>query len=287
MRGVAHRRLPVSLPRAPDELLSSWIDRHAAFYCVPPLIMLRHCLPGVSSLRAIDMQLTGEQARDLSEMLPVEPDDMRRMTFANITQCSRRLICTKPAHSCPQCVSVQGDLKPVMRSQMLGWRITCPLCGGPLRGSPDCNLPSPFHHHWNAALCGEKLIDDEAEYGFRSWASPTGIARLLLMRRRPIVLSSNTRLERFRVLGAILPELDEIIAGQRISLPSPASPILPLHLRPALLAGIAIVERSGPAMLEMLQAHTIGENQTRFGRLAAQMSVRDLRSHQPLQLQLI
>ena len=31
-----------------DELLSSWISRHAAFYAVPPLVMLRHCLPEVS-----------------------------------------------------------------------------------------------------------------------------------------------------------------------------------------------------------------------------------------------
>nr|WP_234826534.1 hypothetical protein [Sinorhizobium meliloti] len=28
-----------------DELLTSWINRHAAFYAVPPLSMLRHCLP--------------------------------------------------------------------------------------------------------------------------------------------------------------------------------------------------------------------------------------------------
>ena len=40
------RRLPVRLPPHSDELLSSWIGRHAAFYAVPPLVMLRHCLPG-------------------------------------------------------------------------------------------------------------------------------------------------------------------------------------------------------------------------------------------------
>ncbi|MCY0150932.1 hypothetical protein [Hoeflea alexandrii] len=55
------RPLPVVLSRHSDELLSFWIGRHAAFYAVPPLVMLRHCLPEASSLRAADMQLTGDQ----------------------------------------------------------------------------------------------------------------------------------------------------------------------------------------------------------------------------------
>src|SRR5262249_590224 len=59
------------------------------------------------------------------------------------------------------------------------------------------------------------------------------------------------------------------VKGSQIILPSPASPVLPLHLRPASLAGVAIVERAGPAMLEMLNPHTLGENRARFGRLAA------------------
>lgn len=40
-------------PRA-DELLSSWIGRHAEFYGVPPLAMLRHCLQEAPSLRTAD-----------------------------------------------------------------------------------------------------------------------------------------------------------------------------------------------------------------------------------------
>ena len=45
MENGVPRRLPVILPPHPDELLSSWISRHATFYAVPPLVMLRHCLP--------------------------------------------------------------------------------------------------------------------------------------------------------------------------------------------------------------------------------------------------
>jgi hypothetical protein len=33
------RQLPVRLPPFIDELLSSWLCRHASFYAVPPLVM--------------------------------------------------------------------------------------------------------------------------------------------------------------------------------------------------------------------------------------------------------
>ena len=45
---------------------------------------------------------------------------------------------------------------------------------------------------------------------------------------------------------------------------SPKHPILPLHIRPALLAGVAIVDRAGPAMLKMLKGHMMGDNKNRF-----------------------
>jgi len=88
------RQLPIILPPVSDELLSFWITRHAAFYGVPPLIMLRHCLPEASSLRAADFRLTDVQIRHLSKMFAMEPHALRRMTFvqcrADITPADRR-----------------------------------------------------------------------------------------------------------------------------------------------------------------------------------------------------
>ena len=46
----ANGRLPVVLPPVAGELFSSWIARHATFYGVPALTMLRHCLPDAVSL---------------------------------------------------------------------------------------------------------------------------------------------------------------------------------------------------------------------------------------------
>jgi hypothetical protein len=64
------RQLPIILLPVSDELLYSWITRHATFYGVPPLIMLRHCLPEASSLRAADFRLTDVQIRHPRKCLP-------------------------------------------------------------------------------------------------------------------------------------------------------------------------------------------------------------------------
>ncbi|MNV88116.1 hypothetical protein D3C71_1822930 [compost metagenome] len=59
------------------------------------------------------------------------------------------------------------------------------------------------------------------------------------------------------MLGAIIPDLDEVMQIEISKLSSPASPILPLYLRPALLAGVAIVQHAGPEMLRMMSGHMI------------------------------
>jgi hypothetical protein len=287
MREATPRRLPVTLSAVADELLSSWISRHAAFYAVPPNIMLRHCLPDASSLRAADLHLTDAQTLHLSQMVALEPAVVRRMTFANVLQSSRRLIAAKPLQSCPNCSRGHKDPRPILRSQLLGWRITCPLCGDLLQDSRGRDLPSPFRQYRSTALQGESLLDAEAERGVRTWASPTDIARLLLMRRIPRPLPRQQELWRFRVLGVVILELDDIVCAQRENLPTPASPILPLHLRLSLLAGVAIVERVGPEMLGMLRNHTIGGNRTRFSDLADRSIAQSRQSPVPSQLQLI
>ena len=126
----------------------------------------------------------------------------------------------------------------------------------------------------SAALYGEELLDDEAERGIATWTSPTDIARLLLMRRIPMPIPREHDLGRFRVLGAIIPDLDRVVATKQENLPTPAKPILPVHMRPALLAGVAIVERTGPEMLRMLRGHMIGENKVRFTDAAESMIAR-------------
>lgn len=281
------RQLPVRLSPVADELLSSWINRHADFYAVPPLVMLRHCLPEARSLRAADLHLSADQEIRLAKMFVTEPAIARRMTFTNVARSSRRLIAVRPQQSCPNCSACRAEPGPTLRSQLLGWRLTCPLCGCPFRDTDERELPSPFRQYCHAALRGEKLLDDEAERGIATWTSPAEIARLLLMRRVTWPPPREKDLWRFRVLGAIIPDLDHVIAEQQENLPTPAKPIMPLHLRPALLAGIAIVERVGPEMLRMLRGHMMGDNRSRFTDAAENMIARAPWSKLSPQMQLI
>lgn len=268
MRERLSRQLPVRLPPFIDELLSSWLCRHATFYAVPPLVMLQHCLPEAISLRAADLDLSADQAGHLGDALSIEPSAVRGMTFAAVNRTSRRLIGAKPLQSCIHCAPARSDYKPILRSQLLGWRVTCPLCGELLSDPDGFEVASPFFKYWQAALHGERLLDAEAERGKWTWASPVDIARLLLMRRVPKPPPDEAEFWRFRVLGAIVPEFDHLVAVKPASLPTSGTPILPLHLRPALLAGVAIVDRAGPGILPMLQSHTMGGNRARFGELA-------------------
>jgi len=143
---MPRQQLPVVLPPYPDELLSSWISHDAAFYAVAPLVMLRHCLPEASSLRGADLHLTREQEIRLAKIFATTPAVMRRMTFANVAQSSRRMIASRPTQVCTNCCPVGVEPVPILRSQLLGWRITCPLCGNQLRIPAGANTPPLFHN---------------------------------------------------------------------------------------------------------------------------------------------
>jgi hypothetical protein len=249
--------------------------------------MLQHCLPEVISLRAADLDLSAVQASRLGNALSIEPSAVRAMTFATVNKTSRRLIGAKPLQSCVHCAPARSDCRPTLRSQLLGWRMTCPLCGEPFSDPDGLEGASPFLKYRQAALHGERLLDAEAERGKATWVSPVDIARLLLMRRVPKPPPEEAELSRFRVLGAIIPEFDDLVAAKPASLPTSGTPILPLHLRPALLAGVAIVDRAGQGMLPMLQSHTMGGNRARFKELAEKAIAHAHKPRPFLQWQLI
>lgn len=69
--------------------------------------------------------------------------------------------------------------------------------------------------------------------------------------------------------------------------PYAANPVVPLYLRPALLAGVAIVHRAGAEMLHVLRRLTHGLNQKCFDRHALPFIARLSRGRQFAQMQLI
>ncbi|MDW3182791.1 hypothetical protein [Roseobacter sp.] len=90
------------------------------------------------------------------------------------------------------------------------------------------------------------------------------IARHLLMHRVPRPPPRDCDFWRYRLVGAIVPGIDELLTKESTFQFSRKHPILPLHMRPALLAGVAISDRAGPPMLKVLQGHMIGDNKNRF-----------------------
>ncbi len=96
----APKALPVVLKPVDDELLSSWIARHAEYYSVSPLAMLRHCLPDATSLRAADLRLNSEQAARIALIFRSAPAEIRRMSHADIPQDAVRLLAPKAAQKC-------------------------------------------------------------------------------------------------------------------------------------------------------------------------------------------
>ncbi|MCV0428260.1 MAG: hypothetical protein K5905_22620, partial [Roseibium sp.] len=79
-----------------------------------------------------------------------------------------------------------------------------------------------------------------------------------------MALPVEEELWRVRVLVKIIPELDEVLAETCTSFPTPQNPMLPLRLRPALLAGVATVHSGGVEMLYMLRQSTLGLQRHRF-----------------------
>jgi hypothetical protein len=140
-------RLPICLKLHDDELLSSWIRRLADFYAVSPLAMLRHCLAEVSSLRAADLHLNDHQQIRLAEMFAAEPAHIRQMTFTNVRPPSYRFIAMRPLQCCTRCNPIHAAPMPLLRNQLLGWRITCPRCGDLLRDGDGREVPFPFRQY--------------------------------------------------------------------------------------------------------------------------------------------
>jgi len=199
----------------------------------------------------------------------------------------RRLIAKGPMQSCTRCTPSTPGPVPNRRSQLQGWRITCPICGGPFRDGTSPEYCNALVSYRDAALQGEKLLHDEAERGRQTWGSPLAFARVLLMRRIPWPLPGENDLWRYRVLGVLIPEFDATLARLTSFHHSPKHPILPLHIRPALLAGVAIVERTGPEMLKMLEGHTFGVNRDKFIQTTDHLVSPAVEWGPPRQMQLI
>jgi len=77
----APRPLPVVLKPIADELLSSWLARHAAYYGVTGPFFAKWLMLGTSNLSVLDHGLGLTQLARLSERLRRDPIALIAMTF--------------------------------------------------------------------------------------------------------------------------------------------------------------------------------------------------------------
>ncbi len=266
------RPLPILLAPAPDEVLSSWVSRHAAFFGIGRTGLLRHCLPDVSSLHLLNRALTPEQEARLAHLFRLGRPALRRMTHAGLgSEAIGLLVAHDVDHWCEPCA--RSLAKAVLRTWFHTWRITCPGCGS--RVSPSWRtaaslganraLPDLFPHLWAKALEGERLLD--AAFHRTGTAVPL-IPPLRLLR----LLMIQADCERIPVdgerqgwtLDAVVPGFDAALERHGVTIQRTTLIDVPLPFRTALLAGFALATEDPATAIPAMCARTLGMHRSHF-----------------------
>ena len=274
---AARRPLPVVLKPVPDELLSSWLARHAAYYSVSERFFAKWLMLGANNFQALDHRLGFAQVARLSEKLHCDPIALIAMTFIELPARSAELVCRgRTPQICRTCAdrhAREGASGAVPKHWRLAWRITCPTCSAPFSDMierPHSNETlrdtSPFYRLWPEALAGEAIIerffhgDDTFEY------SPIALMQALLVQTWRLFGANGRGPTVGWVLGTIIPEFDDFARPIKRRINHSAVAALPISFRPALLAGVSRV-RTDPALLETVRDETILRGRRAFERL--------------------
>lgn len=262
------RALPVVLTSAPDEALSSWIGRHAAFYGLSRAAMHRHCAPDAPSLQGLDRALTPTQEDRLAYLFRRDRVDLRRMTHADLSSdLIGRLVSRGVDHRCEACTQLladEGCAGAVPRAWFHTWRITCARCGSravPVVGREEGRGPDLFPQLWNEALQGERLLGDFL-WGTESipLVLPTTLLRLLMIPAGE-----------GRALDALVPHFNAAVRYHRIEIPRTTLIAVPLRARSALLAGLVRAMEAPGLAINAMWAATSGSDRAHFDYVLADM----------------
>lgn len=260
----AIRPLPVVLPALPNELLSSWLRRHADFYRVSGRIMLRHSLPDASSLRELDLSLTDCDQNRLGEMLRCDPLAIRNMTHLPKGKRPAGLIATvKPMQICRRCARRHQAAEIThgarLRSWMEGWRLSCPVCGARLEDARALDLLTKVDaaepllvRVADRAGTGERIMG-KGMYKPAQWAaSLIELMRILLLPRLPGSTGRETGIAIPRMLDVIVPGFDRYLQRHYPDFSRPGTLLLAISVRIPVLAGLATVMARPNSWVERL-----------------------------------
>ena len=263
----AHRPLPVVLKPIEDELLSSWLARHAAYYGVSKPFFAEWLMPGTRNLSLLDYRLGLAQVARLSEKLQCDPIALIAMTFIDTPAGSADLISRNRApqvcRPCAERHAREGASGAVPKHWREAWRITCPACSAPLSDTnerPDSGETlrdtSPFADVWKEALAGEAIVERFLHGDISFDYSPIALMRALLVQTwRPCGANGREPAVGW-ALGTIFPEFDNFARPIKRRINHAAVAALPISFRPALLAGVSRTI-SNPAILNAVRDETI------------------------------
>jgi hypothetical protein len=272
-----HRPLPVVLGPVADELLSSWLVRHAAYYGVTASFFAQWLMLGTRNLSVLDHRLGLAQVARLSEKLRCDPITLIAMTFVDAPGRSAELICRGRApqicRACADRYAREGASGAVPKHWRKAWRVTCPVCGAPLSDTNDrpdaretLRETSPFGRLWREALAGEAIMEGFLRGDCSFESSPVALMRALLVQTwRPCGANGRNPVIGW-ALGTLIPEFDELARPIKRRINHAAVATLPISFRPALLAGLSRAI-AHPAVLDAIRDETIFRGRTAFERL--------------------
>ena len=187
------RPFPVVLRPRPDELLSSWLTRHATYYGVTRRRLLDHVGILSPSVEALDREITLGQQIMLAGYFHRQAFEIAAMSYETVRSNMRALIRpSAPQQSCQARAekAERADAKGAIgKSWMQGWRITCRVCGARLTDEDDPQMAQAsaerFSDYWDSSLDGESMFEIYASVATETGTSPLSIAALLCFPRRP------------------------------------------------------------------------------------------------------
>ncbi len=274
---ISAKPLPVILKAARDELLSSWLARHARFYGVTGPFLAKWLGLGDIRFTTLDHRLGLGQLARLTEKLRCDPVALIGMTHIDkrddrvgdlICRGRQQQIC----HPCADRYAQDGVQGAVSKHWSKAWRITCPACGVAFtdtnehRGSRATLLETtPFDDLWPEAVVGERIVERYLSGEKRDEHSPIAILQLLLVQTwKPIAGDLEVPAIGW-VLGTLFPDFDIRARPIKRRVTHAAIATLPIEFRPALLAGLARVA-ADPTVLHDLRKATLLRGQRNFDK---------------------
>lgn len=270
------RPLPVVLAPARDEALSSWLARHAAFYGLGVTSMRRHCVPDSVSLPGLDRKLTADQEARLAHLFRRDPVAIRNMMHMHSGSAVDQLVARTVDHRCEQCarlLAADGHAGAVPRSWFHTWRISCEHCRSPVVSAskaPWAASPDLFPHLWRTALKGERLLSGAVDRASPAVSDlPTTMLRVLMISSASDAMSEHGG----RTLDAVVPGFNATLDRHGIAIPFTSLIDVPLPVRTALLAGLAVAWEEADVAIPAIWNATSGMHRTHLGFVLTDLAV--------------